>query len=252
MDEKRICLYHRIYKRENFEVAAKDIFSLLKKAQDEHPDQPRVLYVDIDGHRNDKGGYDRDMFELQKEFGINFLLQFFQEINFPLIHLKNAGIQNNNIPDELQILNQQNKRDNSLDKLYIENYSNTEFISEEEVYLYLENLSEFLKEYNEYDCCENEVKSDRIRLVRIWHRYIKDIIIELFNNFLYGNFLSATAVTRTLIECYVYLKILLNEEDDQAITDWFTCCLVKKIANDEKGHKEIVESLKNYCNIWGV
>lgn len=106
MDEKKIGVYHRIMKRENFEVAAKDIFQLLVKTQKEHPNEPRVLYVDIDGHRNERGGFDADMLELQKEFGVGFLAQFFQEVHFPLGSVKNPGKQNNDVPEKLEIMNE--------------------------------------------------------------------------------------------------------------------------------------------------
>ena len=68
-----IALYHRVMRRENFEKAAKDLFDLLKGAQIQSPNCPRALFVDIDGHRNDQGGFDNDMYELQKEFGMGFL-----------------------------------------------------------------------------------------------------------------------------------------------------------------------------------
>lgn len=64
MAEKAIALYHRIMKRENFETAAQDLFQLLVNAQKREPNKPRILYVDIDGHRNGAGGFDRDMLEL--------------------------------------------------------------------------------------------------------------------------------------------------------------------------------------------
>ena len=66
MAEKAIALYHRIMKRENFETAAQDLFQLLVNAQKREPNKPRILYVDIDGHRNEAGGFDRDMLELGK------------------------------------------------------------------------------------------------------------------------------------------------------------------------------------------
>ena len=64
-------------RRENFEKAATDIFNLLKSAQNKSPNVARILYVDIDGHKNDQGGYDNDMFELQKDFGLGFLAKYF-------------------------------------------------------------------------------------------------------------------------------------------------------------------------------
>ncbi len=50
MSESKIGIYHRIMARENFEVAAKDIFMLIQNAQKNMPNKPRALYVDIDGH----------------------------------------------------------------------------------------------------------------------------------------------------------------------------------------------------------
>jgi len=72
MGQNKIVLYHRVMRRENFEKAATDIFNLLKSAQTKSPNVTRILYVDIDGHKNDQGGYDNDMFELQKILGLDF------------------------------------------------------------------------------------------------------------------------------------------------------------------------------------
>lgn len=103
MTRQRIAIYHRVMKRENFEVAAKDLFRLLVNAQKQSPDQPRVLYVDIDGHRNKAGGYDQEMYKLQMEYGRKFLFQFFEEIHFPLYSMKNVSYQNNDIPEKLKL-----------------------------------------------------------------------------------------------------------------------------------------------------
>ena len=68
MCKEKIAIYHRVYRRENFEKAAKDLFGLIRMAQKRKPNVERILYVDIDGHRNAVGGYDADMQELQIEF----------------------------------------------------------------------------------------------------------------------------------------------------------------------------------------
>lgn len=109
MTRQRIAIYHRVMKRENFEVAAKDLFRLLVNAQKQSPDQPRVLYVYIDGHRNKAGGFDNDMFELQAQFGMGFLAQYFEEVHFPLYSIKNPKQQNNDIPERLEIITPTNK-----------------------------------------------------------------------------------------------------------------------------------------------
>lgn len=101
--DKMINVYHRIMHKENFEIAAHDLFNLLKSAQSSNPDMPRALYVDIDGHRNEEGGYDDDMLEIQKEFGIGFLGKYFTEVHFPLGDFINKEPQCNDIPDELSI-----------------------------------------------------------------------------------------------------------------------------------------------------
>ena len=123
------CIYHRVMKRENFEKAANDIYDLLVEAQKKYPDSPRVLYLDIDSHRNSENGFDKDMMELQKDFCLGFLLQFFEEINLPLGKFKNCNSQNNNIPERLEIVNRVDECEGSLERLYIENYSDTEFFA---------------------------------------------------------------------------------------------------------------------------
>ena len=73
MEKADVALYHRVLRRENFEKAAKDLVSLVYAAEKKEPGKPRILYLDIDGHRNAQNGFDVDMLELQKEFGLNFL-----------------------------------------------------------------------------------------------------------------------------------------------------------------------------------
>lgn len=251
MKGEKIALYHRIMQRENFEKAAKDLFNLLQAAQKKNPNQSRVLYVDIDGHRNEKGGFDNDMLELQKEFGLGFLLPFFTEVHFPLISINNSNKQRNDIPDKLEIFNVDNKKDSSLNALYIENYSNTEFISEKEVYEYLKKVSNFLKEYNDLDtyyALMNNDVFDPMGWMKIWRLHMKDLINELFNSFLYGNLITATAMTRSLIECYVYLSILKKEKSAQLLDEWYLCSTIKgsnKYVGESKSR--MIDMIKQYC-----
>lgn len=62
--KKNIVVYHRILSRENFETAAKNLIHLLADVQEKNADMSRILYVDIDGHRNQNGGFGKDMLEL--------------------------------------------------------------------------------------------------------------------------------------------------------------------------------------------
>jgi len=251
MEEKLITLYHRVMKRENFETAAKDLFDLLIAAQKKFPNKPRVLYVSIDGHRNAAGGFDEDMLELQKEFGRGFLAQFFTEVHFPLISDKNKEKQNNKIPDELQIFNANNKKDDSLNDLYIENYSNTEFQSEQDVYAHLQKISAFLKKYNQLDshyALMDKEPYDPSGLLANWRLHLKDLIIELFNSFVHGNLISVAAMTRSLIESYVYLKVIKKEENARLLENWFLCSLIVGTKKYDKDNQDkILGILEQYC-----
>lgn len=136
-------------RRENFEAAAKDLFRLLAETQKTHPDKARVLYLDIDDHRNEAGGFDADMLELQKDFCIGFLLPYLTEIHMPLGSFGNAKGQENQVPDQFEIFHGSGGKDDSLDDLYLENYSNTEFVSEEDVHEFLSHVSKLLETFHD-------------------------------------------------------------------------------------------------------
>jgi hypothetical protein len=57
----------------------------------------------LEGHRNEQGGFDADMSELQKQFVIGFLSQFLSEIHCPMIDVTSAKPQVNDIPERLHI-----------------------------------------------------------------------------------------------------------------------------------------------------
>lgn len=100
-------IYHRVFKQEKFEKAAADIFKLVRAAQEKFPNGPRHLYLDIDGHKNRKGGFDEDMYELQRHFILGFLFPFLTEVHCPLYDVKNPNTQRNDLPDELDIYSEQ-------------------------------------------------------------------------------------------------------------------------------------------------
>lgn len=54
-------------RNENFEKAANDLYDLLIETQKKYPDSSRLLYLDIDGHRNSNGGFDKDMLKYKRE-----------------------------------------------------------------------------------------------------------------------------------------------------------------------------------------
>jgi hypothetical protein len=101
--DSTVALYHVVYRREGFEEAARTLFTLVREAQAKFPNRRRSLFLDIEGHRIQQGGFDADMFELQKDFLIGFLGQFLSEIHCPLTGVTNPRAQENDIPDQLDI-----------------------------------------------------------------------------------------------------------------------------------------------------
>jgi hypothetical protein len=101
--DKAFAIYHVVYAHESFEHAANVLFGLVRKAQAEQPGQPRYLHLDIDGHRNAEGGFDRDMYELQSDFVLGFLMPYLSRAYMPLCQVSNPSQQRNDVPDELRI-----------------------------------------------------------------------------------------------------------------------------------------------------
>lgn len=109
--DRGVAIYHCVYAHEGFEESAQILFKLVRNAKERVPGKKRLLYLDIEGHRNSEGGFDADMLELQKEFLVGFLAQFLSEISAPLVKAKNTKPQNNDIPPELLIEDQRDGSD---------------------------------------------------------------------------------------------------------------------------------------------
>ncbi|HCQ91348.1 MAG TPA: HNH endonuclease [Clostridium sp.] len=103
LKDKGIAIYHIVYENEDFEKSAQILFNLIKQSQKTSPNQKRILYLDIEGHRNKKGGFDNDMYELQRHFILEFLMPYLNSVYIPLSSVKNKKLQRNDIPDELHI-----------------------------------------------------------------------------------------------------------------------------------------------------
>lgn len=103
LKNKGIAIYHIVYENEDFEKSAQLLFDLIKQAQKNSANQKRVLYLDIEGHRNKKGGFDNDMYELQRHFILEFLMPYLNSVYMPLVSVKNMNLQRNDIPHKLQI-----------------------------------------------------------------------------------------------------------------------------------------------------
>lgn len=90
-------LYHVVKPYENFDKSAKSLFKLIVEAQKQVPNTERHIYLDIEGHRNEKGGFDHDMFELQSHF-VGFIMPYIKSISTPLGKMINPKNQINAIP----------------------------------------------------------------------------------------------------------------------------------------------------------
>jgi hypothetical protein len=104
-----VALYHVIYKHEGFEESAQNLFKLVQNAQRRSPNKNRILYLDIEGHRVEGGGFDADMLELQKEFLLSFLNPYLSEIHCPLFDETNLMQQENDIPPSLVLIDGRNE-----------------------------------------------------------------------------------------------------------------------------------------------
>jgi hypothetical protein len=60
---RAVALYHLVYAHEGFDEAGQALFKLVQQAQKLQPNKPRLLFLDIEGHRNEQGGFDVDMVE---------------------------------------------------------------------------------------------------------------------------------------------------------------------------------------------
>lgn len=59
---KHSVIYHSIIEDEDFEKSADILFQLLSHSIKDSPNKKRVLLLNIEGHLNDKGRFDHDMF----------------------------------------------------------------------------------------------------------------------------------------------------------------------------------------------
>jgi hypothetical protein len=101
--DNTVSLYHVVAASDDFETAAQDIFALLKRAEDEFPGWPRVLYLDIEGHLDEKGRFENDFVEFQQEFLIAAMGKFFTALALPLVSVVNPNPQSNDVPDSLRL-----------------------------------------------------------------------------------------------------------------------------------------------------
>jgi hypothetical protein len=102
--DNTVSIYHIIREEDSFDRAAGDTFALVKKAQEQFPDRPRILYLDIEGHGGAGLRFNEDFVEFQQELFFSTMAVFLTAFDLPLTGpLVNPDIQRNDLPDELVI-----------------------------------------------------------------------------------------------------------------------------------------------------
>ena len=100
---RAVAIYHVVHEHEGFVESAQALFQSVQNAQRLKPGEPRKLFLDIDGHRNEAGGFDADMLELQRNFLLEVLGPYVTEVHAPLLKAKNRNPQENVLPPKLII-----------------------------------------------------------------------------------------------------------------------------------------------------
>jgi len=141
-------------------------------------------------------------------------------------------------------------------ELYFEDYANTEFVQEPEVKEYLSRIHDFLDTYfNRYEpsawTCQEEFDTDGFLI--LWQKYIVEAVYEIYNSFLCGNFMSAAAMSRALMESSVYYTILKEEEGSELIFEWFISNLMNTVKRmPAKYRNKIKSAVKIFCGAKGL
>lgn len=101
---KALVIYHCVSAHEDFAAAAKTIWELIVAAQKTSPGTPRHLYLDIEGHKNQEGGFDDDMWELQRHFILGTSSRYLKRMYLPLVDVERKKAQRNDLPQQLKIV----------------------------------------------------------------------------------------------------------------------------------------------------
>lgn len=99
--QKLTLIYHDMAVYEDFERAAHRIFELVRECARTYPGKPRALVLEVQGHRNEEGGFDHDAWELMRYFLPEQLFPYLTELWTPLMRIRNGKPQREDVPDVL-------------------------------------------------------------------------------------------------------------------------------------------------------
>ncbi|NNE36104.1 MAG: hypothetical protein HKN13_12755 [Rhodothermales bacterium] len=103
--DNTVSIYHIVRSEDSFAQAVSDTLAAIREANTLYPDWPRMLYLDIVGHRSDgQSGFDDDFTEFQQELFFSTMAPFLTAFELPLTGpLLNPQPQRNDLPDEIVI-----------------------------------------------------------------------------------------------------------------------------------------------------
>lgn len=100
---KGVAIYHDMLADEGFDDTAERLLQMVSKCARDFPGKPRHLYLDVEKHRNEVGGFDQDAEELMTNFIVGFLMPWLSECSTPLGAFRNSN-QREDVPDSLMIM----------------------------------------------------------------------------------------------------------------------------------------------------
>jgi hypothetical protein len=100
---KGAAIYHVMRAHETFEETAQALWTGVADAIRHTPGYTRYLVLEIEGHRNQEGGFDRDALEIQTPFVTGTLSPYLTEISMPLLHCRLKAVQRDDMPVEVII-----------------------------------------------------------------------------------------------------------------------------------------------------
>ncbi len=102
--DNSVSIYLVVSAADSFDSAAQAAFSIIQEAEDRYPGWPRIMYLDIEGHRNARGDCEDTFVEFQQEFWFSAIAPFLTAFELPLTGgLINYRPQRNDLPDGLYI-----------------------------------------------------------------------------------------------------------------------------------------------------
>lgn len=102
--EKGVGLYHEVWLNDTFDHAAKALFRIVRSAEDDYPGVPRLLYVDVHGHRDESGEFDDEIRQLDEFVRTTLALYV---TSYPMLLTGEQGEnpqQRNDVPERITVL----------------------------------------------------------------------------------------------------------------------------------------------------